>query len=150
MTPFLFFTLKEIVDEILRMVILKDILENCDTLQKLLQLDLHDVTIRRKKPNLNIGAKTLVKSYQNNKNFNQNALNKFYKEDCGIFYTNLISHLLEKSPIRRLVVRCSSSLDPKLMNAEEESSSPKFDFLCARLAELQRITKMEAEDASDE
>ena len=26
----------------------------------------------------------------------------------------------------------------------------KFDFLCARLAELQRITKMEAEDASEE
>ena len=122
------------------MYVLTDVRSKNDTLQKLLNLDVTDVNIRKKKVDIGVGAKLVVAEYKKQKNFNQNTLDRFYK-DCGVFLSSIVKHMLEKSPIRRQIVRCASSLDPTIISNKDaqESCKLKFSTLCEKLAQLQRI-----------
>ena len=151
MVPFLFHILKDIVDTILQMYVLKDVRSKNDTLQKLLNLDVTDVNIRKKKTDIGVGAKLVVAEYKKHKNFNQNTLDRFYK-DCGVFLSSIVKHILEKIPIRRQIVRCASSLDPTIISNKDaqESCKLKFSTLYEKLAQLQRIPASLADRANEE
>ena len=151
MVPFLFHILKDIADTILQMYVLTDVRSKNDTLQKLLNLDVTDVNIRKKKIDIGVGAKLVVAEYKKHKNFNQNTLDRFYK-DCGVFLSSIVKHMLEKSPIRRQIVRRASSLDPTIISNKDaqESCKLKFSTLCEKLAQLQRIPASLADRANEE
>ena len=151
MIPFLYGVLTDIVNSLLQMFVKKEICDKTDTLQKLLNLDLSDVNIRKKVPEIGVGAKLIVMDYKKSKGFNENTLKIFYKE-CGTFLATLIQHMLEKSPLRRQIVRCASSLDPHLMvdKDEQESSVLKFSHLCTKLTQVGRISDSVANRATEE
>ena len=151
MIPFLYGVLTDIVHSLLQMFVKEEICDKTDTLQKLLNLDLSDVNIRKKVPEIGVGAKLIVMDYKKSKGFNENTLNFFYKE-CGTFLATLIQHMLEKSPLRRQIVRCASSLDPHLMvdKDEQESSVLKFSHLCTKLTQVGRISDSVANWATEE
>ena len=134
-----------------RCYVLTDVRSKNDTLQKLLNLDVTDVNIRKKKVDIGVGAKLVVAEYNKHKNFNQNTLDRFYK-DCGVFLSSVVKHLLEKSPIRRQIARCASSLDPTIISNKDaqESCKLKFSTLCEKLAQLQRIPASLADRANEE
>ena len=110
-----------------------------------------DVNIRKKKVDIGVRAKLVVAEYKKHKNFNQNTLDRFYK-DCGVFLSSIVKHMLEKSPIRRQIVRCASSLDPTIISNKDaqESCKLKFSALCEKLAQLQRIPASLADRANEE
>ena len=60
--------------------------------------------------------------------------------------------MLEKSPLRRQIVKCVSSLDPHLMvdKDEQESSVLKFSHLCTKLTQVGRISDSVANRATEE
>ena len=151
MIPFMFNILKEIVESILRMFILRDVIQDADSLQKLIALDLTDVNIRRKSPDVGTGAKLHVQSYRSSKKFNVDILNKFYKE-CGTFFSGLVSHMLEKSPLRHQIIRCASCFDPRsfAVRDKQESCLLKFTVLVEKLASVGRISVSVADRAKDQ
>ena len=151
MMPFLYDVLKDIVDSFMKMYIKKEICDSNDTLQKMLNLDLSDVNIRKKIPDVGVGAKLLLNEYKKSKNFNEGVLKSFYKE-ASLFLASLVQHMLEKSPLRRQVVRCASALNPNLMTDkdEQEACVIKFSTLVTKLAELNQITDQVANKANDE
>ena len=63
----------------------------------------------------------------------------FYRE-TGVFLAALIGHMLEKSPLRRQVVRCASSLNPNQM----------FSTLVMKLAQMKQISDLVANKANNE
>ena len=134
----------------MQMFIKKEVCDSTDTLQKLLNLDLTDVNIRKKTPEIGVGAKLLILAYKKGK-FSENALSAFYRETC-VFLASFISHMLEKSPLRRQIVRCASSLNPNLMadSDEQEACAVKFSTLVTKLVQSKQISDNVANKANCE
>ena len=59
----------------------------------------------------------------------------------GTFMASRVEHMLEKSPLRRQVVRCASALNPNLMadKDEQEACVVKFSALVTKLSQLKHI-----------
>ena len=117
----------------------------------MLKLDLEDVNIRKKKPDIGIGAELVVVEYKKSKAYKDNDLKTFYRE-CSVLRSTMLKHLIEKSPLRRQVVRCAESLNPNMMvdADEKESCAVKFRYLCTKLAHIGQISASSANKATDE
>ena len=65
---------------------------------------------------------------------------------------SLVEHMLEKSPLRRQVVRCASALNPNLMaeKDEQEACVIKFTALVTKLSQLKHIEDKVGNKAIDE
>lgn len=151
MIPFLFDALKSIIESFLQMFLKKEVCNANDTIQKLLNLDLRDASIRKKVPEVGVGAKLLIMDFKKETSFSENRLNAFHR-DTSVLLASIVNHMLEKSPLRRQIVRCASSLDPCLMadKDEQESSSLKFSHLVVRLARVGQISDSVANKAFEE
>ena len=150
MVPFLWSSLKEILTSILQMFILNDRIKKADTTLKLMKIVTNDVNLHKPYDLIQIGtaAKLHVANYKKNTDFKESTLQGFYKKACML--ASLTSHFMEKSPLKRLIVRCSSCFNPVVLadTNKHEVSKKQFDkvmeklFATCRVLNQMRQTKL--------
>ena len=135
MVPFMHDVLKDILTSILKMFILSDTIKKANSVLKLLQIDVSDVSINKPGSSIDIGvgAKLKVLEYKNSSMFKESTLRQFYKGVC-LFLSGATMHMMHKSPIKLLIIRCANSLDTTLLVKAEEEESCKVKF--AKLVEM--------------
>lgn len=106
--------LGNVVQDLLCRVILKYTMDKCTNLYKMLQLDLTDKNIRKPLKNIDIGFAAKLKIDKANKS-NSGSKALVFKREAGEFIVGLLTHLLEKSPLRSAIVRAAASINPIVM-----------------------------------
>ena len=99
MVPFFADVLGGIVRDLLEVIILKDVLRKATNLYQLVQIDPSDKNIRKSAADIDIGFAANIKVEESNLNPNDPKVLAFKKE-AGNFLAALLSHLLEKSPLK--------------------------------------------------
>ena len=110
MVPFFADVLGGIVRDLLERIILKDVLCKATNLYQLIQIDPSDKNIRKSATDINIGFAANIKVEESNLNPNDPKVLAFKKE-AGNFLNALLSHLLEKSTLKYVLVRSAASLN---------------------------------------
>ena len=103
MVPFFADVLGGIVRDLLERIILKDVLRKATNLHQLVQIDPSDKNIRKSAADIDIGFAANIKVEESNLNPNDPKVLAFKKE-AGNFLAALLSHLLEKSPLKYALV----------------------------------------------
>ena len=99
MVPFFANFLGGIVCDLLERIILKDVLHKASNLYQLIQIDPSDKNIRKSAADIYIGFAANIKVEESNLNPNDPKVLAFKKE-AGNFLVALLSHLLEKLPLK--------------------------------------------------
>ena len=151
MVPFLCSSLKEILTSILQMFISNDRIKKADTTLKLMKIVTNDVNLHKPYDLIQIGtaAKLHVANYKKNTDFKESTLQGFYKK-VYMLVASLTSHFMEKSPLKHLIVRCSSCFNPVVLadTNKHEVSKKQFDkvmeklFATCRVLNQMRQTKL--------
>ena len=84
-----------------------------DTMIKVMKIDTCDVNLHKPNDNVDIGmaAKMHVVDYKQKKNYKLVSVQKFQKEVCQ-FLSGLTEHMSLKCPLKYLIVRCASAVNP--------------------------------------
>ena len=148
MFPFFADVLGGIVHDLLERIILKDVLLKATNLYQLVQIDLSDKSIRKSAADIDIGLAANVKVEESNLNPTDPKVLAF-KREAGNFLAALLSHLLEKSPLKYALVRSAASLNPLNManKAKRSFCINHFSILLQRLLKANEISSQSAERA---
>ena len=151
MVPFMATTLGDIIDDLLSRIILEDTLKKCDTLYQLLQLDIKDKNIRKPSTNVDIGFAARLKLDEANLSSTDHRVVAFKKE-AGEFLAGLLTHLLEKSPLKFSIVRSAISINPIQMANDSKRSKciNNFSILLQKLVKYERLLPKSAELAKEQ
>ena len=128
-------------------------MKQADTTLKLLKLDPLDKSIQKPATSLEIGmgAKLHIATYKQSSNFKESYLTNFYK-GVVLFLSNLTAHMVEKCPLKHLIIRCSSCLSPNTLAISDrnDSTKAKFSKLLEKLTALNQISVKLADNAKEE
>ena len=151
MVPFMATILGNIVHDLLSRIILKDVLKKCDTLYQQLQLDLTDINIRKPSKYIDIGFATRLKLDQANLSSTDQKVVTFKKE-AGEFLAGLLKHVLEKSPLKFIIVRTAVSINPiEMVNQSKRNACiNNFSILLQKLDKYDRLSPKSAELAKEQ
>ena len=148
MFPFFADVLGGIVHDLLERIILKDVLLKATNLYQLVQIDLSDKNIRKSAADIDIGLAANVKVEESNLNPTDPKVLAF-KREAGNVLAALLSHFLEKSPLKYALVRSAASLNPLNManKAKRSFCINHFSSLLQRLLKANKISSQSAESA---
>ena len=153
MVPFLCNSFKEILTSLLQMFFLNDTIKKVDATLKLMKIDTNDVNLRKPYDLIQIGtaAKLDVANYKKSTGFNESTVQRFYKEVCMLL-ASLTRHFIEKSPLKHLIVRCSSCFNQIVLadTNKHEVSKKQFGQVMEKLVATGRFKSKEADDAKDQ
>ena len=132
-------------------IILEDTLKKCDTLYQLLQLDIKDKNIRKPSTNVDIAFAARLKLDEANLSSTDHRVVAFKKE-AGEFLAGLLTHLLEKSPLKFSIVRSAISINPIQMANDSKQSKciNNFSILLQKLVKYERLLPKSAELAKEQ
>ena len=136
MFPFFADVLGGTVRDLLERIILKDMLRKATNLY---QFDPSDKNIRKSAADIDIGFAANIKVEESNLNPNDPKVLAFKKE-AGNFLAALLSHLLEKSPLKYALFRSAASLNPVNManKAKRNFCINHFSILLQRLVKANK------------
>ena len=153
MVPFLCNSFKEILTSLLQMFFLNDTIKKVDATLKLMKIDTNDVNLHKPYDLIQIGtaAKLDVANYKKSTGFNESTVQRFYKEVCMLL-ASLTRHFIEKSPLKHLIVRCSSCFNQIVLadTNKHEVSKKQFGQVMEKLVATGRFKSKEADDAKDQ
>ena len=153
MVPFLCNSFKEILTSLLQMFFLNDTIKKVDATLKLMKIDTNDVNLHKPYDLIQIGtaAKLDVANYKKSTGFNESTVQRFYKEVCMLL-ASLTRHFIEKSPLKHLIVRCSSCFNQIVLTDtnKHEVSKKQFGQVMEKLVATGRFKSKEADDAKDQ
>ena len=153
MVPFLCKSFKEILTSLLQMFFLNDTIKKVDATLKLMKIDTNDVNLHKPYDLIQIGtaAKLDVANYKKSTGFNESTVQRFYKEVCMLL-ASLTRHFIEKSPLKHLIVRCSSCFNQIVLadTNKHEVSKKQFGQVMEKLVATGRFKSKEADDAKDQ
>ena len=153
MVPFLCNSFKEILTSLLQMFFLNDTIKKVDATLKLMKIDTNDVNLHKPYDLIQIGtaAKLDVANYKKSTGFNESTVQRFYKEVCMLL-ASLTRHFIEKSPLKHLIVRCSSCFNQIVLadTNKHEVSKKQFGQVMEKLVATGRFKSKEAGDAKDQ
>ena len=135
-----------IVRDLLERIILKNVLRKVTDLYQLVQIDPSDKNIKKCAADIYIGFAANIKVKESNLKPNDPKVLAFKKE-AGNFFAALLSHLLEKSPLKYALGRSAKSLDPRNMANKGKRSFcvNHFSVLLQRLVKANKILSQSAE-----
>ena len=146
MVPFFTDVLGGIVRDLLKRIILKAVLRKATNLYQLFQIDPSDKNIRKSAADIDIRFAANIKVEESNLNPNDPKALAFKKE-AGNLFAALLSHLLEKSPLKYALVRSDVSLN--LLNMANKAKRSfcfnHFSILLQRLVKANKISSQSAE-----
>ena len=139
MFPFFADVLGGTVRDLLERIILKDMLRKATNLYQFVQIDPSDKNIRKSAADIDIGFAANIKVEESNLNPNDPKVLAFKKE-AGNFFAALLSHLLEKSPLKYALFRSAASLNPVNManKAKRNFCINHFSILLQRLVKANK------------
>ena len=151
MVPFLAETLHTLVRCIMTMFILNETMQKANNLMKLLKVDVSDRGIYKplEATDIGMGAKICVSKYKHSPKFKQSVLNDFLKgAQCAL--SSLLSHLIEKSPLKYSFLRLTASLNPNILadKSKKELNILRFSKLLEKLVSNERISVKEGDEAN--
>ena len=153
MVPFLCNSFKEILTSLLQMFFLNDTIKKVDATLKLMKIDTNDVNLHKPYDLIQIGtaAKLDVANYKKSTGFNESTVQRFDKEVCMLL-ASLTRHFIEKSPLKHLIVRCSSCFNQIVLadTNKHEVSKKQFGQVMEKLVATGRFKSKEADDAKDQ
>ena len=90
-----------------------DKIKKADTMLVLMKIDTNDVNLHKHYDLIQIGtaAKLYVANYKKSTDFKESILRRFYKE-VFMLVASSTSHFMDKSPLKHLIVCCSSCFNP--------------------------------------
>lgn len=140
MLPFLSLDLTKMLRNLMAKFIKLSVMKNATTTLKLLEVDYANPVNHVDVSNLRVGFVTEQVLEENLKN-NPNAekLRLEFKQDCLVFLLKMVSMLLEKSPLKNLLVRSLSFLDPRMLLDSKEKSIQKLKNVLRLLVEAKRV-----------
>ena len=140
MVPFFADILDGIVRDLLEILFLKDVLRKAINLYQLVQIILSDKNIRKSAADIGIGFAANIKVEESNLSPNDSKVLAFKKE-AGNFLAALLSHILEKSPLKYSLVRSAASLNPlnTANKAKRNFFINHFSILLQRLVKVNKI-----------
>ena len=147
MVPFLSNVLEGMTRKIMNLFIRKEVMIEANTPHKLIKIDVEEVQNRLPVDMVNPG--TAVKAILRSKEITDGAKHQFRK-DCVAFLTNLILKLQERSPLKYLIVRCSSSLSPVNMVQNQQKATSQFASLVEKLHQVDHVLPSVADSAKEE
>ena len=135
------------------MFFLNDTIKKVDATLKLMKIDTNDVNLHKPYDLIQIGtaAKLDVANYKKSTGFNESTVQRFYKEVCMLL-ASLTRHFIEKSPLKHLIVRCSSCFNQIVLadTNKHEVSKKQFGQVMEKLVATGRFKSKEADDAKDQ
>ena len=156
MVPFLCNSFKEILTSLLQMFFLNDTIKKVDATLKLMKIDTNDVNLHKPYDLIQIGTAANYKignvaNYKKSTGFNESTVQRFYKEVCMLL-ASLTRHFIEKSPLKHLIVRCSSCFNQIVLadTNKHEVSKKQFGQVMEKLVATGRFKSKEADDAKDQ
>ena len=133
--------------------VFSDTIKKADTTLKLLKIDPFNKDVHKSLESIDVetGTKLRVVTYKRSSSYKSGVLHNFYKR-LVLFLSNLTAHMIEKCPLKHLVVRCSSCLNPNSLAIRDknESSKLKFSKIVEKLASLNQISVKLSDDAKEE
>ena len=150
MVPFFADVLGGIVRDLLERIILKDMLRKATNLYQLIQTYPSDKNIKKSAADIDIGFAASIKVKESDLNPNPNDPKVLaFKKEAGNFLVVLLSHLLEKSPLKYALVRSAASLNPLNManKAKRSFCINHFSILLQTLVKANKISCQSAERA---
>ena len=153
MVPFICEVLESKLRSIMNMFIINEKMREADSLQKLLKVDVNDKNIYKPGETLNIGigAKLKVTHFKKSSQFKQSLLTDFYR-DVQVLLSSLLSHMMEKSPLKYVFARNTTSLNPTFLVRKDKKEICMLMFLrlCEKLVSTQRLSVKEGNKANEE
>ena len=151
MVPFLCDVLKNLLLSLLRMFILNSTISKADTVSKLLKIDVSNKNVHKPLESIDVGtaSKLLVSKYKKSSSESKDSkIHKFFKGVCA-FLASLTAHMIEKCPLKHLIVRCASCLNPSAMSvvSGKEVTVTKFNKMVEKLVSLNQITTKLGDEA---
>lgn len=122
--PMVPLVLKEIITSLIKMFILSSAVQKADTTLKLLRIDTSDRNIYKPYDFIDVGmaAKMYISEYRKSKQFKESTTKKFY-DSVYTFLSSLTSPMMEKCPLRHLIVRCSSCINPNILGVSSQNET---------------------------
>ena len=153
MVPFLCEILRNLLSSLLRIFVLNSTIEKADTVLKMLKIDTFNRNIYKplESIELDMASKLLVSKYKKSPNFKDSNLRNFYK-GVRIFLSTFTSHMIEKCPLKHLIVRCASCLNPNILSvtSNNDVSKIKFNKIFEKLVAMNQITAKHGDDAKEQ
>ena len=126
MAPYIYFDLKNLVVNLLKLFIKSEVIENCKTSSDILNLDVADENNWIKLYQITIGfaAETSLRELKRQDNIENREVKKLLI-DCRSFLISMIQKIFQRSPLKSSVIKNVRVFDPKVMisckNAKNES-----------------------------
>ena len=145
MLPFMLKELERVFDQLIRLVMKRDAIKEADTIiRKLKEKWLKDMNNQLEEDLVDLGAAT--KDLLAKTQVSAEKKRKF-KRDCKQIIITIILKLQERSPLKYMIVRNSSSLSPEMIIQKSDEASTRFRSLADRLYATQKIKAEVADKA---
>ena len=117
MLPFLCNDLVKLIKHVMPVIVKPDVINQCNTAPKLLEIDLSKMENLLSAKNMNIGfvASTHIEKLIKNDADSKTMITDF-KKSVKVFVTATVHKLVEKSPIGSSIVRNTSASDPNVIH----------------------------------
>ncbi|XP_057291926.1 uncharacterized protein LOC130614515 [Hydractinia symbiolongicarpus] len=153
MVPFLCDVLKDLLTSIMKMFILTDTIKKADTTMKLLKIDVSDKNIHKPSETIDVGmgAQLHISQFRRSGDFKGSSFRNFHQETV-LFLSSVTSHMIEKCPLKHMIIRCCSSINPNRLAIRDEREVLKLRFskMLEKLTFLGQVTPKVAEDAKEQ
>ena len=150
MVLFLCNSYKGILTSFPQMFMLNDTIKKADTTLELMKIDTNGVNLHKPYDLIQIGtaAKLHVANYKESTDFKESTLRRFYKEVCMLLASSM-SHFIEISPLKHLIVCCSSCFNPIVLTDtnKHEISKKQFGKVMEKLVATGHFKSKEADKA---
>lgn len=135
MLPFLSGHLTDMLRSLMEKFIEPGVMKNATTTLKLLEVDYANPVNHMDVNKLQVGFNT----EQVLEDSGAERLTLEFRQNCQLFLLKMVSMLLEKSPLKYLLVRSLSVLDPRVLIENKEEGTQKFTTILRLLVETGRI-----------
>ena len=146
MVSFIADTLGDLVCDFFGRIILKDVLKKKSDLYNLIQINPLVKNIRKNPESVDIGFAVKHKLEQIKSSLNSLKILEF-KKQAGDFLAQLLHHLLEKPPLKYVVLCSAVCFNPMYMRnpAKKSSCESQMDILLQKFVTLGKISAGSAE-----
>ena len=150
MSVFMAGELKNILKTLMCKFIKKEIVEGTSgTKLTKIDLDKKENLLSTKKVDVGFASRAIIEKLEKDKKVSQLQLLEFYTE-CQAFLKAVVEKMIERSPLKYPVVGYLSALDPRVMVADPETTSIKFQRLLSTLLSLHRFSADECDQAKQQ
>ena len=152
MIPYLHNDLINLVKKILLLILKPDVVNCCNSIAALRNIDLNEKSnfLKPKDTNLGFGARKCINDLKKSDLVSNKEVTSYLSE-CITFVTIIVSRLFEKSPLGSVVVRNADAFDPNVIaNLEVHELQKRVKQILIHLLKLKILTASQSDKALDQ